>query len=360
MSQNVYSSIEKKARIKLPCASKWLIWLKFTVYFLVTCFIIVSYPSSELQQLRGIQIKINADELEFILIQLFFYFQIGFYSKSTLEVDRNKMDTKNIMNIALELAGFDDIPGDSEIFYHGENIKKILFGIDIWDEDLIKAKELGVDLVISHHPPNLTPGKRFAEVIDKQIELMVSIGVPFETAQKTIVPIKNEYKFNPLRTHEYIVSLAQKLHMPLMNIHQPCDEIGRRILQSVVDELGESRSIVELIDAYNEIIEIRESGNPVELVCGSSQNKIGKAIVIHGAGTNGGYPVANTLFDHGVNTVIYIHLLPHQKADRERLIRENKGNLIVTGHYPSDAIGINPLIRELEKRGLEVIRCNGV
>ncbi|MBE0448801.1 MAG: Nif3-like dinuclear metal center hexameric protein, partial [Actinobacteria bacterium] len=68
------------------------------------------------------------------------------------------------MNIALEMAGFSVIPGDSEIFHPGDNIKSILFGIDIWDEDVSRAKELGVDLVISHHPPNLTPGKRFAEV----------------------------------------------------------------------------------------------------------------------------------------------------------------------------------------------------
>ncbi len=270
------------------------------------------------------------------------------------------MNTQDIMNIALELAGFKDIPGDSEIFHHGKNINRVLFGIDIWDGDLIKAKELGVDLVISHHPPNLIPGRRFAEVIDRQIEFMVSAGVPSEIAQKAIVPIRDEYRFNPLRTHEHIISLARKLDMPLMNIHQPCDEIGRQILQSIVDGLGENELVSELIDRYNEIVEIKGSGKPVELVCGNSQNNIGKAIVIHGAGTNGGYQVANVLFSYRVNTVVYIHLLPHQKADRERLMREDKGNLIITGHYPSDALGINPFIRELEKGGLEVLRCNGL
>lgn len=270
------------------------------------------------------------------------------------------MNTGDIMSIALEMAGFSTIPGDSEIFHPGENIKTILFGIDIWDKDLGGAIESGVDLVISHHPPNLTPGKRFAEVIDKQIDLMVSAGVLLRVAKAAIVPIKEEYRFNPSRTHDQITALARQLDIALMNIHQPCDEIGRRILQSIVDELGENRLVTELMDKFNEIDEIKKSGTHVELVCGDSQSKIGKAIVIHGAGTNGGYPVANALFTYGVNTVIYIHLLPHQKADRERLVRENKGNLIATGHYPSDAIGINPFIRELEKRGLEVKRCNGL
>ncbi len=270
------------------------------------------------------------------------------------------MNTTQIMDIALELAGFDTIPGDSEIFYHGENIKKILFGIDIWDRDLSKAKDIGVDLVISHHPPNLIPGKRFTEVIDKHIEFMTAAGVPIEYSRKAIEPIKEEYKFNPLRTHDHIISLSHKLNMPLMNIHQPCDEIGRQILQDVIDRLGENKPISELMDNYNNLDEIKKSGNSVELVCGIPRNNIGKAIVVHGAGTNGGYSVANSLFSSGINTVVYIHLLPHQQADRERLMIENNGNLIITGHYPSDALGINPFIDELERRGLEVIRCNGL
>jgi hypothetical protein len=264
------------------------------------------------------------------------------------------------MNIALEMAGFSAIPGDSEIFHPGDTIKSILFGIDIWDEDVSRAKELGVDLVISHHPPNLTPGPRFAEVIDKQIDFMVSAGIPHEVAKEAIVPIKEEYTFNPLRTHDQITALASKLNMPLMNIHQPCDELGRRILQSIVDELDENKPVSELMESFNEIDEVKESGVPVELVCGDSRSKIGKAIVVHGAGTNGGYPVANALFTYGVHTVVYIHLLRHQRTDRERLVSENKGNLIATGHYPSDTIGINLFIKELEKLGLEVIRCNGL
>ncbi len=270
------------------------------------------------------------------------------------------MNTAEIMNIALELAGFDEVPGDSEIFNPGEKIRKILFGIDIWDEDLSRAKEIGMDLVISHHPPNLTPGKRFAEVIDKQIEFMVRAGVPLAVAREVIVPIREEYTFNPLRTHDEIIALSHKLRMPLMNIHQPCDEVGRKILQSVIDNLGPDGTIRELMNSYNKLDEIKKAGEAVELICGSLDAKIGEGIVIHGAGTNGGYPVANALFSYGVNTVVYIHLLPHQNADRERLKKENKGNLIVTDHYPSDALGINPLINELERRGMEVVRCNGL
>lgn len=270
------------------------------------------------------------------------------------------MNTTDIMNIALDLAGFDDIPGDSEIFHPCGKVGKVLFGIDIWDEDMFRSKKLGVNLVISHHPPNLTPGKRFSEVIASMVEIMVSAGVPLNVAKEAIVPIKAEYAFNPHRDHHEITALARELDIGLMNIHQPCDEVGRRILQSVIDGLDRQRPVSALMAKFNHIPEIASSGASVELVCGDKQNSIGTAVVIHGAGTNGGYPVADALFSYGVNTVVYIHLLPHQRADRERLVKENKGNLIVTGHYPSDAIGINPFIKELEKRGIEVIRCNNL
>ncbi len=71
----------------------------------------------------------------------------------------------------------------------------------------------------------------------------------------------------------------------------------------------------------------------------------------HGAGTNGGYDIANTYFKYGIGTVAYIHISP---GDLEKLKAEKKGNLIVTGHIASDSVGINPLIHELQKRNVSV------
>ena len=50
------------------------------------------------------------------------------------------MNTNEIMNLALEMAGFDYIPEDSEIYVDGDEIKKVLFGIDIVSSDLYYAK----------------------------------------------------------------------------------------------------------------------------------------------------------------------------------------------------------------------------
>ena len=42
----------------------------------------------------------------------------------------DNLNSSEIMNIALEMAGFDKIPDDSEIYVHGDNIKKVLKGDD--------------------------------------------------------------------------------------------------------------------------------------------------------------------------------------------------------------------------------------
>ena len=111
-----------------------------------------------------------------------------------------------------------------------------------------------------------------------------------------------------------------------------------------------------LIERYASLPEIEAAKEGVHLVCGRPDARIGKTVVIHAAGVNGGYPVADALFESGVDTVVYIHLFSEEQ--RERLAKENKGNLLLTGHYGSDSVGINPLVDELERRGIKVVCCN--
>ncbi len=81
----------------------------------------------------------------------------------------------------------------------------------------------------------------------------------------------------------------------------------------------------------------------------------------HGAGTNGGFPVAKAAFDHSIDTVFYIHVDGgHLRRLREASGRERSKNLVVTGHVASDRIGINPLIRELRSRGIRVDAYSGI
>jgi hypothetical protein len=268
------------------------------------------------------------------------------------------MNTSEIMQLALDLAGMDAVPADSGVFRPREGVKRILLGIDIDRADLALAKDKGFDLVLAHHPLNWAT---FMDVMDRHETLMIGAGVPKERAKESSSENKASWEGMVDRRHaeqvvEELSALAKKFDIGLMNIHLPCDELGRRILQENADEIGPSAAVSTLIDRYTSLPEIEAAGEGVTLVCGNKEAELGRTVVIHGAGVNGGYPVANALFETGVGTVVYIHLFSEEQEGR--LKEESKGNLILTGHYGSDSLGINPLVDELERRGMEIHCCN--
>jgi hypothetical protein len=252
------------------------------------------------------------------------------------------------------MAGMDRIPADSGIFRPWDNVKRVLLGIDMDKEDLSSAKDHDYDLVLAHHPLNWT---KFLDVMDRHETLMIDAGVPKARAEQACRENRAFWEGLADRPHAErgvteLCALAEELDLGLMNIHLPCDELGRRILQQEADELAPSGTVSALIDRYASLPEIEAAKEGVRLACGNPERALGKTVVIHAAGVNGGYPVANALFENGVDTVVYIHLFSEEQEDRLR--QENKGNLIVTGHYGSDSLGINPLVDDLERRGLEI------
>ncbi len=264
------------------------------------------------------------------------------------------MTTEEIMQLALEMAGMDSIPADSGIFRSVETVKRILLGIDMDREDLLFAKEHGYDLVLAHHPLNWTT---FLDVMDRHETFMIDAGVPKAQAEQACLENRAFWEAIADRGHAEqgvrdLCALAEELDLGLMNVHLPCDELGRQILQKEASELAPSGAVSALITRYASLPEIEAAKEGVRQVCGNPGAEIGRAVVIHAAGVNGGYPVANALFENGVDTVVYIHFFSEEQE--ERLRQEKKGNLILTGHYGSDSLGINPLVDDLERRGLEV------
>jgi predicted Fe-Mo cluster-binding NifX family protein len=111
--------------------------------------------------------------------------------------------------------------------------------------------------------------------------------------------------------------------------------------------------VQEVVSALKELGEFKNAVTEIKIRLGKPENPAGKVVVSHGAGTNGGYEIAKTYFKHDVGTVVYIHI---GAGDLEKLKADGVGNLIVTGHTASDSVGINPLIKELEKRDISVTR----
>lgn len=268
------------------------------------------------------------------------------------------MNTTEIMQLALDMAGFDYVPADSEIYVEGDKIKKVLFGIDIDSSDLYYAKTNGYDAVIAHHPQACVIGSY--EVYKDHIRIMKKYGVPEETAKKAVEAKYEEMRISShMKNYEDTVSVARMLNIPFLNIHQPLDEIGRRLMQEKADEVckNEKATLKDIVMALSGFKEMKAARTKVELLIGDENQKPGKTVVAHGTYTNGGYDVANAYFENGVNTVIYIHI---SYPDYIRLKKEAKGNLIVSGHIASDSIGINPFVEALKDKGLEVVTIKGI
>lgn len=269
--------------------------------------------------------------------------------------------TKDIMDLALKLAGINEVPCDSGIIVEGENIKKILFGIDMDTPELLLAKELGYDLVISHHPHTGEPDINFHNVLNRQIDKMVEFGVPINKAQKALrEKIQNLERASHPRNFDRIQSFAKLMNMPYMNIHMPCDIITENFVQNHINSKLSDKPKATLNDVINTLLEIPEyQKSPIKPVIrvGSPDDYAGKIAVLMAGGTNGGEKVFKSYFEAGVGTIICMHV---PDDVRKAVIEQNIGNVIVAGHMPSDSIGINILIDEMIKLGLEVTAMSGV
>jgi putative NIF3 family GTP cyclohydrolase 1 type 2 len=263
------------------------------------------------------------------------------------------MDTQQIMRTALGLAGFRSVPADSEIHIKGRRIRKILVAIDVGVAELLLARDLGCDAVIAHHPAGGSAKLEGYKVFLRHINQLKEAGVPEDEAKEAIKPKLRVLELqNHPDNYDQTPSAAKKLRMPLVSIHSPCDEIGRKLIQHALKGLNGNSTVKDVVSRIGRFPEFRKAVSRIEVRLGSPKNKAGKIAISHAAYTNGGYEIAKTYFQNGVGTLSYIHIA---EADLTRLASEPSGNLIVLGHIASDWLGINRLLNELEKKGLEPI-----
>jgi putative NIF3 family GTP cyclohydrolase 1 type 2 len=262
------------------------------------------------------------------------------------------LDTEQIMKMAVKLSGFKSVPADSEIHVKGRNIRKVLVAIDVGVAELLLAKELGCDAVIAHHPAGGHARLYGYKVFERHIDQMVEAGVPRNVAIKAV---KSKLDSLELTHHsdnyDQVPVAAKKLNMPLLSIHSPCDEMGRQVLMKTVKDFDKNGSIGKLILKIRELPEYGNAESHIQIRLGSENSTAGKISVSHAAYTNGGYDVAREYFDHGTETLAYIHVAEN---DLVKLSKEEHGNLIILGHIASDWLGLNVLISQLGQQGIEV------
>lgn len=266
------------------------------------------------------------------------------------------------MQLALDMAGMETVPADSAIYHPGERIEKVILGIDMESSELLLARQLGYDCVIAHHPVGDTARLDFADVLWAHLDQMLAAGVP-EAVARPIV----EEKIHATRmqmhaaNYDHAPSIARLLNMPYLNIHLPLDEVGRRKMVSVVEALSPEQPVSALVQAFKaQMKEFRLALTDFQVRVGSLENPLGKVVISHAAGTNGGHAIAKAYFDHGVDTVLYIHCSPQDSGKLREEYQGQGKNLIISGHIASDAVGINLYASELERRGVYVTRASGV
>jgi hypothetical protein len=138
-----------------------------------------------------------------------------------------------------------------------------------------------------------------------------------------------------MTNYDRVVDAARQLEMPMMNIHLAADIIGRQFFIDFVNRAVDGRAtpVGSLMAELQTIPEIEASLVKPELWLGSPENPVGLWVVQMAAGTNGG--------------------------ELEQLQRPG-ANLVITGHMPSDSIGMNRVISAIEQQGVEVLAGSGV
>jgi len=240
-----------------------------------------------------------------------------------------------------------------------KEIKSVLVGIDIDVAELLIAKELNIDLVISHHPQ----GKALSglhEVMELQADVLSQYGVPINVAEKLLEPRTSEVfrSLSPKNTQR-TVDAARILGVNLMCCHTVCDNLAADFLKNKIqkknfEKVGELIEEIEKIEEYKKAKEIKQGPT---LFAGKKENYCGKiALTEITGGTEGNPKVYEWLAKAGIGTIVGMHVSEGHRQEAEK----NFLNVLIAGHMSSDSLGVNLFLDKLEKRGIKIIPCSGL
>lgn len=271
------------------------------------------------------------------------------------------MTTEEIMQVALDLSGLKEIPADSGVHIPGDKVHRILATIDCGVDDLLLARVLRCDAVLTHHP-EWTASLHGWTLMARQIDQMVECGVPVAKAEVAIQRRLHSVELNSHpRNYGRVMHAAKLLNLAFLNVHLPCDIISRRIIAEQMARFQDPENratVADVIAALQEIPEQKLAATEPKIRLGAPDRLAGKVAVAMAGYTNGGVDVLRAYFEAGVGTVLMMHFPETElKEAREQKL---PGNLVITGHMASDSIGINVYLDELERRSLEVIRAGGI
>jgi hypothetical protein len=160
------------------------------------------------------------------------------------------------------------------------------------------------------------------------------------------------------RNNERTVAAAKLLNLPFMCCHTPADNCVNSFLQRICDEMGTDGYVDDLVDQLKRIPEYREAvlqGTGPVLFEGGGKGRTGKIMVDMTGGTSGPVDSISKLAAAGVGTIVGMHM----GEDHRKRAQEERITVVIAGHASSDSLGMNLIIDEFERAGVEIIPCSG-
>ena len=242
-------------------------------------------------------------------------------------------------------------------------IKKLITGVDVDVADLLLADHLrrngtAIDLVLSHHPSGLG-SVYFSEVMYMQADMMAALGIPINVAEGILQDRIDEVRRRGMPSNHYrVVDAARLLDMPLMSIHTPADNNVQKLVQTHIDSRN-PETLEDLTKTLKEIPEYKEAAlrgtGPVILV-GKKESRCGKIAVSMTGGTGGPKADIEAFVKAGVGTAVEMHM----SEEKIEEAKKHHLNVVIAGHMASDSIGMNIILDQFEKKGVEVITFSGL
>jgi len=251
---------------------------------------------------------------------------------------------------------------DSRVLYTSNKpVKTILAGIDIDGAEILLAKQLGVDLVISHHPHGIGLAG-LSDVMSMQAEILADYGVPINIAQSLIKLRTSEVsrRLSP-ENHNHVVDIAKVADVDFACTHTPADNLAAEFLINLyekskknLDTVEDLINLLKTVPEYQEAIKLKSGP---KIFVGAPENYLGKVVFTEiTGGTSGSKAVYERMSQYGIGTIVGMHMSEEHRAEAEK----HHINVVIAGHMSSDSLGMNLLLDEIEKNGIDILPVGGL
>lgn len=250
--------------------------------------------------------------------------------------------------------------GDTRILYGTgeEEIKSLIAGIDVDTGEIILGKQLGFDLIFSHHPRGVA-FLNLPDVMKLQEDALIHHGIPINISQKMMVKRISEVDRALTPQNAYrVVDSARLLNQLFMCCHTPADNSVQHFLTELFNKEKPKylKEVIDLLLTIPEYKQAKKMGFGPKIFSGDLKSKAGKVVIDMTGGTEGAKELMKKHADAGIGTIVGMHFSEEHKKEAE----ENYINLVVAGHMSSDSIGVNLLLDQVEKAGVKVESFSGL